>query len=266
MPLKLYSPELKLNIKTAELVEEDSLGVKFYADQEEKVLLYTEGLNPCLGLVLCGTVTYGNNENSHKRQLASERDHFVAIAHLVGPDETSHDADGIKFYCEEALTKLVSSIEDDSELSITEVNLKSAYLLHCEQADTQNIQNAVATAFANILQSPDEVKRIVEDEGALGCNFEMDDDYQFEHFAEKEKTQTGENDALHVFVRVQAGGEPEVIYHKGFETVARLLGSPKSTAVTKLGIFAKTDNSPKDEPAPKRVHREAEADTAAKPR
>jgi hypothetical protein len=230
-----------VTVDKSQEVKQDNVLVKFYsAAQSAGTLLYSAGLNPCLGIAFHGEVEFNGEEQVGKT-------YFVAMNHNSGlPQNLITDIinqkvsvkEAVTDFCNQAIVNLILAIEDQSKIEINTIILKRSYLVRCEQIDKKNLQEKVAAKIEEILSDENKILLAVDDDDSLIAECSIAANYMFLKMAEKEQAIDHETDSIHFILQANEFASPLTLHHKGFSSLTDVLqGNPSPVNFAQLTMM-----------------------------
>ncbi len=242
MPFVKYDPTetaIKLN-ENCKKVLQDRLEVAFFTKGEihEEALLYTVGMNPCVGIILRGEVELEKNKDEDEdADDASTREEknetvmvqFVALDHNSGfaalerqaiakakkESKLEEISNIVDQYSETALQKLFLVILDDDNfkayenVKIKKLHLLQSYFIRCKPQDKNDLQHLASTAIVERLATKEKLLATADDETPL----HIADHYSRQCIEEDEKTESDQNSTMECFLQITASDVLNVIYN-----------------------------------------------------
>jgi hypothetical protein len=201
--------------------------VRFFSKEEgEQFLLYTEGLNPCVGVMLYGNVELKNEAKDQQNKLLPKNLSFVVLDHNAGVSSDGGEEKDIKKFCKDSIKFSLKQIEetyaDDKKVEdIIKITLEQSFFIRCIQEE-KNTQEEISAEFKNILSSTGRIQEIAKENKIENLNFSVS--YKLSYREEKEevvKTTDSKNlerelkETSHIdcYLKETLTGDLEVIYH-----------------------------------------------------
>jgi hypothetical protein len=214
----------KLKADDYEFVEQDHVSYKIHPLNQSLPLFMSEGLNPCIGIIIRGTIDIENDPQA-----------FTIFYHYSGPgNQINHNeskeneiTQKIVEHCSEALSTMLTQLNDFLGDEEGEVVLKESLLIRCQQVG-QNIQEQVAEELKKILASSAMIKEIITDSECLDENIDIQfENYKFTSLEPLEEYKGNHHDSIHVFIHSDKSTGLCVIYYKGYEYLEDILAQAK---------------------------------------
>ena len=197
-------------------------------------MLYTTGLNPCIGLIFSGEIIYHSPTSSE-----AKCSHFLVLDHNQGLSprqlleierEPALIYEKLSAFCKHALTRMLILIPEefeDEERQIIKINVKSGGFIRCIQTDLNNPQEALAKDFRKLFSNPKALHQLIK---------EADEDlnlFDFSHYTtdiieEPEIFYGTESSAIHLLIKISEGGALTFDYYHSFDTLEMIQSQRKN--------------------------------------
>lgn len=226
--------KINFNEKKKCVKQGNSKIVLYSKDNESSILLYTKGLNPCIGIILKGKILFKKVDEFNFVILNHYQD--TLLNKSTNPIELQKQ---IEKHVQSNLQKMVDSVgahplfmdEDDSDLEIV---ISDSSIVYVTQNNLTSSQNIMVNELKKILESKAKLPEIAREEE---INISLSSDYHFSFYETQEHKSAA--CALDCYIQHDKNDEALKIYTQ-FQVV------PHSQIGHKRNLFKSQDETLND--------------------